>query len=381
MKGENKMSAFKLTENHEMIQELARDLAQKKIKEYAADVDKDVRFPQESMCALAEAGLTATTIPEEFGGAGLDCLSQIIVIEEVAKHCGSTAAVLASGSAGIDSISVFGTTEQKSRLLPKLAEGKLAALAISEGPENIDPLNIYVKAEKYGEGYILSGVKRHVPNAGNNDYYIVVCTTGESGLTAFLVENDAAGLKIGRRDPKMGLQAWFTGEVIFDNCYVSKDEVIGGIGGGTEIIQTAHNSERLYMAAVASGIALGALDEAVKYVNVRVQFGKRIAQFQNTQYVVAEHMARVSAAQALLWLAAARKDNGKEYSNIAAMAKLTCTDAANLAARKCVQALSGYGYTREYPVERMMRDAKMTEVYGGSSENQKDFIAQNIGVY
>ncbi len=374
------MSVFQLTEDQAMIQGVARDLAQKKIKGYAEAVDKEARFPTESIQALAECGMLATVIPAEFGGAGLDCLTQTLVIEETAKVCGSTAAVLASAQTGIDSIVRFGSAQQKESLLPRLAGSKIATLAFCEGPANLDPLKIAVKAEVRNSGYVINGVKRHVPNAGCSDYYIVVAAT-EGELTAFVVESKTPGVVTGRRDPKMGLQAWYTGELIFENCTVGAEAVFGGIGKGTEVILAAQDSDRLYMAAVAAGLALGAMKEAIEYVNVRVQFGKRIAQFQNTQYVMAEHMARVSAAEALLWMAAARKDTGEDYSNLAAMAKLTCSDAANLALRKCVQAISGFGYTREYPVERMMRDGKMTEVFSGSSEMQKDFIAQSIGVY
>ena len=375
------MSVFQLTEDQAMIQGVARDLAQKKIKGYAEAVDREVRFPAESMQALAECGMMATVIPEKFGGAGLDCLTQTLVVEETAKVCGSTAAVLASAQTGIDSIVRFGSADQKNSLLPELAGGKIATLAVCEGPANLDPLKLVVKACAKNSSYVISGVKRHVPNAGRSDYYIVVAATGEGGLTAFVVASKTKGVVIGRRDPKMGLQAWYTGEVIFENCTVGEDAVLGCIGKGAEVIKAAQDSDRLYMAAVAAGLALGAMKEAIEYVNIRVQFGKRIAQFQNTQYVMAEHMARVSAAEALLWMAAAKNDAGEDYSNMAAMAKLTCTDAANLALRKCVQAMSGFGYTREYPVERMMRDGKMTEVFGGISEMQKDFIAQCIGVY
>ena len=375
------MSVFQLTEDQAMIQGVACDLAQKKIKGYAEAVDKEVRFPTESMEALAECGMLGTVIPEEFGGAGLDCLTQTLVVEETAKVCGSTAAVLASAQTGIESIVRFGSAQQKKSLLPLLAGSKIATLAACEGPAHLDPLKLAVKAEAQNGGYVINGVKRHVPNAGCSDYYIVVAATSESGLTAFVVESKTPGVVIGRRDPKMGLQAWYTGEVIFENCTVGADAVLDGIGKGADVISAAQDSDRLYMAAVAAGLAFGALKEAIEYVNVRVQFGKRIAQFQNTQYVMAEHMARVSAAEALLWMAAARNDAGGDYSNMAAMAKLTCSDAANLALRKCVQAISGFGYTREYPVERMMRDGKMTEVFGGSSEMQKDFIAQCIGVY
>lgn len=378
------MSIFHLTEDQQMVRELAHDLAIEKVKDYAADVDKDVRCPLESIAILAEAGLIGAMVSEEFGGPGLDYLSHILAMEEVAKVCASTAGVVLASTVGIECLLQFGTQAQKSALIPRLVEGQLISLAANEGAVGLDPFKLTTKAEQSGDGYILNGTKRYVANATYSDYYLVVCTTdetaGRKGLTAFLVEKENPGVKFGKLSPKMGLRACVAGDLILENCLVKADAILGGLGMGAEVISAAQDIERLGIAVQAVGIAQGAMAEAIRYVNERVQFGKRIAQFQNTQYVMAELQAKINAARMLLWSAVAVKEQGKVFSCEAAMAKLVCSDIASIATRKCVQFMGGFGYSREYPVERMMRDAKMTEVYGGSSEEQKALIAYSIGV-
>lgn len=378
------MSIFLLTEDQKMVQELARGTAVEKVKTYAAAVDQDVRCPVESIAALAEAGLIGLMAPEEFEGPGLDYFSHILAMEEVAKVCASTAGVILATMTGMECLLKFGTPEQKAGLLPQVIAGQLVSMAANENAAGLDPYKITTKAEQSGDEYIINGTKRFIANAGFSDYYIVVCSTDESAdrneLTAFIVDKDNPGIKFGRLSPKMGLRACVAGDVVLENCTVKADSILGGLGKGAGIISTAQDSDRLGMAAKALGIAQGAMDEAIKYVNERVQFGKRIAQFQNTQFVMAELQAKINAARMLLWSAAAVKDQSQDYSVEAAMAKLVCTDVANEATRKCVQFMGGFGYSREYPVERMMRDAKMTEIYGGTSEEQKALIAGKIGV-
>ena len=371
---------FILTEDQVMIRDLARDLADSKLKQYAANVDWTATYPAASLQAMAEAGLMGTTIPEAYGGAELDAMAQALVVEEAATVCSSTAALIAESGAVADAVARFGGDAVKGAVLPRLAEGTTASVAVSEGDADASLTAVTATAVKNGSGYVLSGTKRYVLNAGNSDFYLVAAIVADEGLTVFLTEKSNPGVKFGPLSPKMGQRACVTGELLLDQCEVGQDAVIGQVGGGEAVIAAVEDGLHLGSAAQAVGIAQGAMDTAVQYVNERVQFGKRIAQFQNTQQIMAFLHARIEAARMLLWSAAGERAAGLDCSARCSMAKVVAADLANEVTRKCVQFMGGFGYSREYPAERMMRDAKMTELYGGAMETQKTRIAQSIGV-
>lgn len=369
-----------LTEDQVMIRDLARNLAGSKLRQFAADADWTATCPTESLEAMAEAGLMGTVIPEIYGGAELDAVAQVLVVEEAAKVCSSTAALIAESGAVAQVVAQFGSSTEKNVVLPQLAEGTMASVAMCEGDADANLTEVAATAVRKGSAYVLNGTKRHVLNAGNSDFYLVVAMVPDEGLTVFLVERSNLGIKFGPLISKMGQRACVAGDVILDQCEVDQDAVIGTVGRGEAVIAAVEDALHLGSAAQAVGIAQGAMDTAVQYVNERVQFGKRIAQFQNTQQVMAFLQAQVEAARMLLWSAAGEKASGVDCSARCSMAKVVAANLANEVTRKCVQFMGGFGYSREYPVERMMRDAKMTEIYGGTMETQKARIAQSMGV-
>lgn len=363
------MKTFVLTEDQTMIRDLARDLAKAEIMPRSEEVDHAPCCPVEGMAALAEAGLIVCTAPEELGGAGLDAWSQLSVIEETAKECASTAWAVANTVEVAECVLKHGTAAQKEQTVPGLIGGGFAAAAGSDAVPGA-PLTITANARKTEDGYVLNGVKKDVPNIGNCDWYLVAAQDGEA-LRWFLVSKETAGLRMGEKVSRLGMKGCAMGDLFLENCYVSANMLVEG-----DVLSTLRAAQTLDMAAIAAGVAQGAMNEAIQYVNQRVQFGKTIAQFQNTQQVMAELLAKIEAARALVWDAAYVKNSGEDYTYAAALAKLAATDIACAATRKCVQFMGGYGYSREYPVERKMRDAKMTELLCGASSVQRALIAQ-----
>lgn len=359
------MKTFVLTEEQAMIRDLASDLAKAEIMPRSEAVDHTGHCPTEGIAALAGAGLVACTLPEALGGAELDHWSQTVVIEEIAKECASTAWVIANTVEVAECILRHGTEAQKNTVLPRLASGSLAA------PAGRDTA---VTAEKTGGGYVLNGTKTAVPNAGSCDWYLVPARDGDVELW-FFIASDAAGLEARSGTPQLGMKGCPLGELVFNGCTAAADTVLAGNAADTLCAAQALN-----MAAIAAGIAQGAAAEAIKYINQRVQFGTTIAQFQNTQHVMAQLLAQIEGARALVWDAAHVKDSGEDYAPAAALAKLMASDTAATVTRKCVQFMGGYGYSREYPVERKMRDAKMTELLCGASAYQKDVVAKAVVV-
>ncbi len=371
------MNEFWLTEDQRMAADMARTLADSVFKDAAADIDLKMAYPEENMKQIVESGIHAMFLPEKFGGAELGFVSQILAIREIARVCGSTAAVLAAATVGADVVQKYCSEEQKNMILGDYIEGGLIAYAGNEAEADCDDSVVSSMAEKTQDGYVLNGKKNTIFNIGVSKYYLVTCKV-ENETGTFLVSAGTEGLKEGSALDKLGLKGCPVGELTMENCVVPECARIAV--DGAEIAAYAAADWRLAMAAVALGIAQGSMEESVEYVNVRVQFKKRIAEFLNTQGVLGQLQAEMEAAGLLLWRAAELKDKGEPYAVEAAMAKLVCSDVSYRMTRKGVQCFGGYGYTREYPVERMMRDAKLTEIYGGASASQRYAVAHSIGV-
>ena len=377
---------FRQDEMHEELQTMYREFAQEQVKPLAAEIDKTERFPEETVAAMAEMGLLGIPFPEEYGGAGMDNLSYAQCVEELSHVCASTGVIVsAHTSLGSTPIYLFGTEEQKKKYLVPLASGqKLGAFGLTEPGAGTDASGQKTTAVLEGDHYVLNGSKVFITNAGPADIYIVMAMTdktkGNHGISAFIVEKGFPGFSIGKHEEKMGIRASSTCELIFENCIVPKENLLGEEGKGFKIAMMTLDGGRIGIAAQALGIAQGAIDVTKEYVKTRVQFGKPLSSFQNTQFEMAEMQAMVDASRLLVYRAACAKDNHEPYSHLAAMAKLVASETASDVTRRCVQLFGGYGYTRDYPVERMMRDAKITEIYEGTSEVQKMVISSWMGV-
>ena len=377
---------FRQDEMHEELQTMYREFAQEQVKPLAAEIDKTERFPEETVAAMAEMGLLGIPFPEEYGCAGMDNLSYAQCVEELSKVCASTGVIVsAHTSLGSTPIYLFGTEEQKKKYLVPLASGqKLGAFGLTEPGAGTDASGQKTTAVLEGDHYVLNGSKVFITNAGPADIYIVMAMTdktkGNHGISAFIVEKGFPGFSIGKHEEKMGIRASSTCELIFENCIVPKENLLGEEGKGFKIAMMTLDGGRIGIAAQALGIAQGAIDVTKEYVKTRVQFGKPLSSFQNTQFEMAEMQAMVDASRLLVYRAACAKDNHEPYSHLAAMAKLVASETASDVTRRCVQLFGGYGYTRDYPVERMMRDAKITEIYEGTSEVQKMVISSWMGV-
>lgn len=374
-----------LSEDQAMIQSLARDLAQKKFADRAAAIDEEERFPEENIRDLAEAGILGCWLPEEFGGAGTDFMSFILANEEVAKVCGSTSSIISTHCVSMTCIDQFGTEEQKRHYLPLMAEGHLMGFAMTEPDAGSDANGMKTKAEKVDGGYVLNGAKMFISSAPANDFHIIIAVTGtdERGkkqFTAFIVDKETEGFSVGKHIKKMGIRGSQTAEIVLDDCFVPDSRVLGKVGKGMNVALTSLDTGRICMGTQALGIAQGALDVTIQYVSERKQFGKRLSQFQDVQFGLAQLQTKVDAARLLLWRAAMLKDAGQPFSKEAAMGKLFASDTAMEVTTECVQYHGGYGYSREYPVERMMRDAKITQIYEGANAIQKMVIARALGV-
>ncbi len=377
---------FRLDEEHLELQAAFKEFAENEIKPIAKEIDETERFPLESVKKMAEMGMMGLAIPEEYGGSGVDQLGYVLEIEELAKVCATTAIIVsAHSSLCCWPILKFGTEEQKQKYLIPLARGeKLGAFALTEPSAGTDASMQKSTAVLDGDAYVLNGSKIFITNAGAADVFIVFAMTdkeqGTRGISAFIVERDLPGFTMSKPENKMGLRASSTCELIFDNVRVPKENLLGQEGKGFKIAMATLDGGRIGVAAQATGIAQGAIDEAVKYTAERIQFGRRISQFQNTQFTLADMQTRTDAARLLVWRAAAAEQEGQPYTVPAAMAKLFAAETASYVTNRAVQLFGGYGYTKDYPVERMMRDAKVTEIYEGTSEVQKMVISGAMGV-
>ena len=365
---------YKLTEEQLEMQQMFRDFAEKEVAPIAIEIDENHRFPEENVAKMQELGFFGIPFDEEYGGIGLDTLTYVLCVEELSKCCASTGVIVsAHTSLCADAINKFGTEEQKEKYLTPLASGeKLGAFALTEPDAGTDASGQKTVAVKDGDEYVLNGTKIFITNAGHADTYVVFAMTdksqGTKGISAFIVEKGTPGFDFGTKEDKMGIKASSTMELVFRDCRIPAANLLGEEGKGFKYAMQTLDGGRIGIAAQALGIAEGALNKAIKYVKERQQFGRPIAKFQNTQFKIAEMAIEIEAARHLVYKAATLKDAGENYSVAAAEAKLKAARTAMDVTTKAVQLFGGYGYSKEYEVERMMRDAKITEIYEGTSE-------------
>ena len=372
---------FGLTREQELVRQMVREFAVNEVKPIAAEIDETERFPMENVKKMAELGMMGIPFPKELGGAGGDVLSYIITVEELSKAC-ATHGVIVSAHTSLCASLLYenGTPSQKEKYLIPLAKGeKIGAFGLTEPGAGTDAAGQQTTAVLDGDNYILNGSKIFITNGGVADTFIVFAMTdkkmGTKGISAFIVEKGFPGFSIGKKEDKLGIRASSTTELIFENCVVPKENLIGKEGKGFGIAMKTLDGGRIGIAAQALGIAEGAYEEAVKYMKERKQFGRPLSAFQGLQWMIAEMETKIEAAKLLVYKAAWLKQNKLPYSTDAAKAKLFAAEVAMDVTTKAVQIHGGYGYTKEYPVERMMRDAKITEIYEGTSEVQKMVIA------
>ncbi len=375
---------FELTQTQQLFKQMISEFADKEVKPLAAEVDDLERFPIETVEKMGKLGLMGIYVPKKYGGAGGDYLMYSIAVEELSRVCGTTGVILsAHTSLCVAPILYFGTEDQKQKYLPKLSSGEwIGAFGLTEPNAGTDASAQQTTAVEDGDDYILNGSKIFITNAEYAHVYIVFAMTDKSqgtrGISAFVVEMGTEGFSIGKKEHKLGIRGSATCELIFENCRIPKSNLLGRVGGGFGIAMKTLDGGRVGIASQALGIAQGAMDETVKYTKERKQFGRSISAFQNTQFQMADLQTKVEASRLLVRSAAWKQGEGQSFSNDAAMAKLFAAETAMEVTTKAVQFHGGYGYTREYPVERMMRDAKITEIYEGTSEVQRMVIAAKL---
>lgn len=375
---------FSLSKTEELFLQMIREFAEKEVKPLAAEVDEEERFPLETVEKMAKTGLMGIPVPVKYGGAGGTNLMYGMAVEELSRVCGTTGVVLsAHTSLCCAPIMENGTEEQKMKYLPRLASGEwIGAFGLTEPNAGTDAAMQQTTAVLDGDQYVLNGNKIFITNAIYAHVYVIFAMTdkslGNKGISAFIVEKGTPGFSIGKKEKKMGIRGSATTELVFEDCRIPKENLLGQQGKGFAIAMKTLDGGRVGIAAQALGIAQGAMDETIKYTKERKQFGRSISQFQNTQFQMADMETKVQAARLLVRSAHQKKDNGMPYSVDAAMAKLFAAETAMEVTTKAVQLHGGYGYTREYPVERMMRDAKITEIYEGTSEVQRMVIAGKL---
>lgn len=375
---------FNLTKKQALFQQMIREFAEKEVKPLAAEIDEQERYPIETVEKMGKIGLMGIPVPTQYGGAGGDHIMYTIAVEELSRCCATTGVALsAHTSLCMAPIMEHGTEEQKQKYLPKLASGEwIGAFGLTEPNAGTDAAMQQTMAVLEGDHYVLNGTKIFITNAGYAHVYVIFAMTdkskGNKGISAFIVEKGTPGFSFGKKELKLGIRGSATSELIFENCVIPKENLLGAEGKGFIIAMKTLDGGRIGIASQALGIAQGAMDETVKYTKERKQFGKSIAQFQNTQFQLADLETRIQASRLLVRSAAFKKDQGIPYSADAAMCKLFAAETAMTMTTKAVQFHGGYGYTREYPVERMMRDAKITEIYEGTSEVQRMVIASKL---
>ena len=374
---------FQLSKEHEMARQLFREFAVNEVEPLAQEIDEEERFPIETVEKMQKYGFMGIPFPKEYGGQGCDIFTYIMAVEELSKVCGTTGVILSAHTSLCGSpIYEFGSEEQKKKYLPMICKNSLGAFGLTEAGAGTDAAGQQTKAVLNGDHYVLNGSKIFITNGSYSDVYIVMAMTdksqGTKGISAFIVEKDFPGFSIGKKELKMGIRGSATCELIFEDCIVPKENLIGKEGQGFKIAMKTLDGGRIGIASQALGIAQGAIDQTVKYVQERKQFGRSISKFQNTQFQLAEMQTAVDAARLLVYRAALSKDAGQPYGVDAAMAKLFASQTAMDVTTKAVQLHGGYGYTRDYPVERMMRDAKITEIYEGTSEVQRMVISASM---
>ncbi|PIR16228.1 MAG: acyl-CoA dehydrogenase [Deltaproteobacteria bacterium CG11_big_fil_rev_8_21_14_0_20_49_13] len=373
-----------LSEEQKMLQQMAHDFAQKELAPKSAELDESEKFPADAVKKMAELGLMGITIPVEWGGAGMDNLAYVLALEEISAACASTAVTMSvNDSLYCAPIVNFGTDAQKEKYVKPFASGqKLGAYALSEPGTGSDAANQRTVAVKKGNKYILNGTKNFITNGPDADAMMVFAMTDKEkrhkGISAFIVEKGFSGYSVGKKEHKLGIRASSTSSIVLDNCEVPEENIIGKEGGGFSIAMWTLDGGRLGIATQALGISRAAFEVAVRYSTEREAFDKPICEFEGIQWKIADMAMRIDASRLLVHRAAWMKDKGMKYSKEAAMAKLFSSETANFVAKEAVQILGGYGYCKEYPVERYFRDAKITEIYEGTSEVQRIVIAKNV---
>ncbi|MEV5885686.1 acyl-CoA dehydrogenase [Streptomyces sp. NPDC052020] len=384
MAGSADFDLYRPSEEHDMLRDAVRALAEAKIAPHAAAVDEEARFPQEALDALVAGDLHAVHVPEEYGGAGADALATVIVIEEVARVCASSSLIPAVNKLGSLPVILSGSEELKKKYMAPLAKGDaMFSYCLSEPEAGSDAAGMKTRAVRDGDHWVLNGVKRWITNAGVSEFYTVMAVTDpekrSKGISAFVVEKSDPGVSFGAPEKKLGIKGSPTREVYLDNVRIPADRMIGAEGTGFATAMKTLDHTRITIAAQALGIAQGALDYAKGYVKERKQFGKPIADFQGIQFMLADMAMKISAARALTYQAAAASERGDaDLTYLGAAAKCFASDVAMEVTTDAVQLLGGYGYTRDYPVERMMRDAKITQIYEGTNQVQRIVMARNL---
>jgi butyryl-CoA dehydrogenase len=374
---------FELTDEQQLIRDAVREFAEAEVVPIAAEIDRDHRFPSELLPRLADMNLMGMPFPEKLGGAGADYLSYVIAVEELSRACASTGIILsAHTSLATSPIYKFGTEAQQERYIPGMAAGRrLGAFALTEPAAGTDAAAGTATATPHADGYALNGSKMFITNAPYADVYIVFAKTdperGARGMSAFIVEKDTPGFSVGEAEHKLGIRGSSTPPIYFTDCRIPQEALLGEEGEGFKIAMQTLDGGRIGVSAQALGIAQAALDAAIAYAKERVQFGKPIASLQAIQWMIADMATEVDAARLLVYRAASCVDNGRPYSTEGAMAKLFASETATRVAGKAIQIHGGYGYTESYPVERNYRDAKITELYEGTSEVQRMVISRS----
>jgi alkylation response protein AidB-like acyl-CoA dehydrogenase len=373
-----------LTDEQKMIKEIAAKIAQERIKPVRAELDEKEEFPHEILEVLAQSDLFGLYIPEKYGGMGGGVFENCLAVEELARACIAVTTSFAASGLGAYPILVGGSEEQKAKYLPDIAKGaKLAAFGLTEANAGSDAAGIQTTARREGDHYVLNGTKQWITNGGEADIYSVIAITdrakGPRGASAFIVEKGDPGFSFGKKEKKMGLRASSTRELLFNDCRIPADRIIGREGMGFIVTMKTFDLSRPGIGALGVGLGQGALDVAVEYARKRIQFGKPIISFQAVQHMLADMATEVEASRALVYAAARYIDSGaKDVSKVAAMSKLFPSDVAMRVTTNAVQVLGGYGYMREYPVEKMMRDAKILQIYEGTNQVQRNIIGQEL---
>jgi alkylation response protein AidB-like acyl-CoA dehydrogenase len=374
---------FDLPSEYKELRASVRALSEKEIAPHAQAVDEDHRFPQEAKVALIKNGLYAAHVPTEFGGDGADALATVLIIEEVARACGSSSLIPAVNKLGSMPLILGGNEEQKKRWLPRLVKGEGFSYCLSESEAGSDASAMRTKVERSGDGWVLNGSKKWITNAGESELYSVIAqgdpTGGTKGITAFVVEKSDPGVSFGAPEKKMGMRGSPTREVYFDNVELSDDRRISEVGQGFALAMNTLDHTRITIAAQAIGLAQGAFDVATKYAHERQQFGKPIFDFQAIQFILADMAMNIEAARLLTYSAAIKSENNeKDLRFFSAASKCFASDMAMKVTQDAIQVLGGYGYVTDYPVERMMRDTKLTQIYEGTNQIQRIVMARNL---
>ena len=374
---------FDLPSEYKELRASVRALSEKEIAPYAQAVDEDHRFPQEAKVALIKSGLHAAHVPTEFGGDGADALATVLIIEEVARACGSSSLIPAVNKLGSMPLILGGNDEQKKRWLPRLVKGEGFSYCLSESEAGSDASAMRTKVERSGDGWVLNGSKKWITNAGESELYSVIAqgdpSGGTKGITAFIVEKSDPGVSFGAPEKKMGMRGSPTREVYFDNVQLGDDRRISEVGQGFALAMNTLDHTRITIAAQAIGLAQGAFDVATKYAHERHQFGKPIFDFQAIQFMLADMAMNIEAARLLTYSAAIKSENNeKDLRFFSAASKCFASDMAMKVTQDAIQVLGGYGYVTDYPVERMMRDTKLTQIYEGTNQIQRIVMARNL---